>query len=90
MENALNPESTVLQQVDGHWQKLFAILLWKFAKRDVVVVKDTDIEAMAKEFAPCGPIVFTHGQVDGFRFSLVTEEKAKEIAAFDAMQRGTA
>lgn len=85
----LTPDSTVLAQVDGYWQKLFAMLLWKLKGTERVRVTAADIEAMATAFAPEGPVVFTHGHFDSFDFQLVTREAAERIAAHDATQRGT-
>ncbi len=85
---AINPDSVVLQQVDGHWQKLTAIILWKLLPPGgVVKITADDIAAMHKHFAPEGPAVFTHGMVDGMEFSLVTAARARALAEFDEQQR---
>jgi hypothetical protein len=86
----INPDSAVLAQVEGHWQKLFAMLLWKLKGTEQVRVALTDIEAMAAAFAPEGPVVYTHGHFDSLDFQLVTREAADRLAAHDKTQRGTA
>ena len=86
----LNPDSTVLQQVDGQWQKLAILILWKCAGRNVVRITAAEIAALKAEFAPSGPVIFTHGMHDAFEFSLISEDDAKRLVAHDATMRGHA
>lgn len=86
----INPDSVVLQQLDGQWQKIAALLLWKLSPKAVVRIMGADIEAFNAAYAPGGPVVFTHGMIDRFEFSLVTEEAAKRLAEHDATMRGNA
>lgn len=90
MENAINPDSTILQQVDGEWQKLAAAILWKLVKRGVVKVTVEDLKEMEAEFAPGMACIFTHGHAESIEFSLVTMEQAERLAAHDKTMRGAA
>lgn len=85
----LNPDSAVLQQVDGYWQKLAALILWKtVGAGHVVKVTAADIEAMGAHFTPGEATILTHGHVDSIDFSLVSSERAAAIAAHDAAMHG--
>jgi hypothetical protein len=87
----MTPDSTVLQQVDGQWQKLAAMLLWKLVGRDkCVTLTHADIERFSAEFAPGMPVMFTHGHSDSIDFTVVDESAAKVLAAHDATLKGTA
>ncbi len=84
----INPDSTVLEQVDGHWQKLAMLILWKTSGRKAVKITAADMALCASEFAPGCPVIFTHGMSDALEFSIVTEDRARELAAHDATMRG--
>lgn len=43
-----------------------------------------------REFSPGQPVLFTHGMSDSMEFSLVNEARARELADYEARQRGTA
>lgn len=87
----VNPDSVVLEQLDDQWQKVAAFILWKTVGRSGAVrVTLEDMKALEAAFAPGIPVIFTHGQHDAFEFSLVTEDRAKALAAHDATMRGAA
>lgn len=85
--SAINPDSEMLQQVDGQWQKLAALILWKLAGTQKVEITAADIEAMHQNFAPGMVCVFTHGKADSVAFSLVSEAEAMRLAEFDRQTR---
>lgn len=87
----LNPDSATLQQLDGHWQKMAAIILHKLVGRAMVTVTSEDIERFQAEFAPGMPVVYTHGHKDSIDFQLVDLETAQRLADHDArMNKGRA
>lgn len=88
--NTINPDSVVLQQLDAHWQKIAALIVWKLRGREPVKITAADIERFNAEFAPGQACLFTHGMSDAFEFSIVDEAAAKRIAAHDATMRGAA
>ncbi len=90
VNKVINPDSTVLQQVDGQWQKLAALILWKLKGREVVRITGADIEKMRAEFAPGVAVVFTHGLSDAIEFSIVDEAAAARLAEHDKTLRGQA
>ena len=85
-QNKINPDSVILQQLDSQWQKMCMLILWKTSGRGVVKVTGEDMAKCAKEFAPGSPVIFTHGMYDAIEFSIVTEERAKALAEYDATQ----
>ena len=74
----LNPESEILQQTEGHWQKLLALIVWKLAKQGVMITAD-DIMAFGKE----GLVLLTHGLPDGIEFKMVTQTEASQLIVMD-------
>ena len=85
----LNPDSVVLQQLDGHWQKLAMLILWKLAGRNTVKITQEDLARFSEEFQPGIPVMFTHGHADSLEFSIVTESAAERISAHDSKTRPT-
>jgi hypothetical protein len=88
--NNMTPDSVVLGQLDGHWQKLAAMLLWKIKGREMVRLTHEDIARFQAEFLPFEPVIFTHGHSDSIDFQIVTHEQAERLAAHDKTMRGTA
>jgi hypothetical protein len=86
----LNPDSTILQQVDGEWQKLAMLILWKLTEGKPVRITADDMAACRKKFEPGIPVILTHGMHDAIEFSIVTLEDAERIGRHDATLRGKA
>lgn len=83
-------DAPVLDQLEGYWQKIAALLVWKFGQGKVVQILKDDIRQFAKMSEAGQAILFTHGRSDGFEFSIITEEAAKRIEEHEATQRGSA
>lgn len=79
----LNPESTILQQVDGQWQKLLTLVVWKLAKEGVTIT-----HADMVQFAESKRYLLTHGHHDSIEFKLVTQAEAKQLVALDRCKEG--
>jgi hypothetical protein len=78
-------DAPVLDQLEGQWQKMFAIMLWKLAPQGIEITA-ADIAAF-----PPGRVLFTHGHKDSFEFKIVTEAEARVIGAHEeATNRGRA
>jgi hypothetical protein len=86
----ISHESMVLQQCDGHWQKLAALILWKLNGGKIVRVTAADIEAMNAQFAPGTAVILTHGHSDSIEFSIIDADAAERMAAHDATMKGSA
>ena len=83
-QSKINQDSVILQQLDGQWQKMCMLILWKTSGRQVVRVTAEDMAKCAKEFAPGSPVIFTHGMSDAIEFSIVDEKRAAALAEYDA------
>lgn len=87
----LNPDSVILQQLDGHWQKIATMLLYKLVGRDKTVkLTNEDISAFSAAFAPGTPCLYTHGHVDSIDFTVIDQDAGRHIAAHDAAMAGRA
>lgn len=83
--NDLNPDSAILQQLDGQWQKIAAVLVWKLARNGVTLTVG-DFASFPKDHA-----LYTHGHRDSIDFKLVTMADAERLAAHDrSTNRGRA
>ena len=76
----LTPDSKVLEQLDGSWQKMFLFLLYKVSKREPVSITGQDIESCLADFAPNAPVLFTHGAGDSVSFQIIDVDTAKKLA----------
>lgn len=85
-EGWVNPDSTMAQQIDPHKEKMLAFAIWVTVRDGKIRITTEEIEAMLAKF-PGGPIVFTHGTQDTIELSLITPQKAQEIAAYEAARR---
>lgn len=86
----MTPDSVVLQQVQEHWQKLFALMLWKLRGREAVTLSFREIEEAHADFAAQGLTLLMHGRTDSLLFQLVDRARAERLAAHDNSMRGTA
>jgi hypothetical protein len=82
-------DATILQQLDGQWQRIATILLYKLKGRDQVKITTADMLALNKDFAPSGAVMFVHGHSDSFDLQVVDIDAAKRIADHEASMRGT-
>lgn len=83
-------DAPVLDQIDGQWQKMAMILLWKLAGTKQVKVTADDIKAMSDHFAPGISVVYVHGHSDSLEFQLVDEASANRLVLHEERMRGNA
>lgn len=76
----LNPESLMLRQSDGMWQKYMALVLWKLQKRQAVNITEQDLRDFEWASRQHGIVVMTHGHSDSITFQLLTNEEAEKKA----------
>lgn len=86
----MTPDSAVLQQLDGQWQKIATMLIWKLAGKEKVRLTHQEMANFANEFLPGIPVLFTHGHSDSIEFQVIDEVAARRIAAHEATLRGSA
>ena len=82
--------SPIGDQLQGQWQKMVIMLLWKFCGLEKVSVTQADMQALSTAFAPGFPVLFTQGVVDAIEFQLVDEAAALRIAEHQKTLSGTA
>lgn len=82
----LNPDSTMLRQSEGHWQKYLCLVLWKLAREGVTITLD-DMVGFANQDKN---VLLTYGHIDSIEFKLVTRAEAERVAAYDKQQKGSA
>jgi hypothetical protein len=87
--NELN-KAVILDQLQDHWQKMAALIVWKCAKKGTIKITQKDIEGFSKAFPPGMPVLLTHGHIDSIDFKLVSEEEAKVLVAHNETLKGTA
>ena len=75
----MNPESEIIQQMEGQWQKLLMVIAWK-AGREGITIGDNDIIGCIAAFeAEGGPVLLTHGHKDSIQLRVVSRKEAEEI-----------
>lgn len=80
----------ILDQLNGQWEKLFMVLLYKVQRRGKVTLSPRDFEALGAAFPDSIPVLFTHGHSDSVDFQIVDEASAARIAEYAKTQRGSA
>lgn len=87
----INPDSLMLRQADGQWQKFCGLLLWKLVGRDKAVnISVADMQACGEAFAPGVATVLVHGHYDSFDLKLISELDAHHLAIYEAKRTGSA
>ena len=81
----LNPDSPILQQLEGQWDKITAILLHKLKGTEEVVITLDDMMNYPRE-----RYMLVYGHIDAIQLKLVTLEEAKVIIEHDAKMKGKA
>lgn len=86
----VNPDSTILLQLAGQWERIVLAIIHKHYKHTGVTITFKDLLALAADIEAGNAVLLTHGHFDSIEFKLVTAERARELAAYDAKQRGRA
>ena len=82
-------DSTILAQLEGQWQKIAMLLIWKFGGTKPTILTSKEIEECLRFFAPGEPVFITTGNRDSIEFQIASAKKALEIvAAHEAKQGG--
>lgn len=88
--NIINPDSFILKQLEGKWQQIALLLLWKLKGTSKVIVTAEDIQSLTKAFAPGNPVFMIRGHEDSMEYQIINEERAFELAKEDAEKGGHA
>lgn len=86
----INPDSLILQQLDGHWKKIAMLILYQCKGRERIKITNAEIARLSDEFAPGVPCLLSEGHSDSIVFQVVDEDSAHRLAAHDATLRGSA
>lgn len=81
-------EAPILEQTDGMRDRILMAALWKLNGGQAVNVTAADLEKYNAAF-DCNPVLFMHGHADSIEVSVVTMERAKELAAHQARMTNT-
>lgn len=88
--NVMNPDSVMMQQAEGQWQKFALLMVAKYmadtGKKSLVIEADFIAETNERS----DNVLCTHGHHDSIEFKLVTMAEAQRLVAYDAGMRGSA
>jgi hypothetical protein len=76
----------ILGQLEGQWEKVAALLVWKLAREKGVTITFKDMEQCHAD----GLVFMTWGHFDSIDFKMITPEAAKRLADHQETQKGTA
>lgn len=74
----MTERALVLDQLEGQWQKIVAVLVYKFAREKGVLLTVKDFLEFEKYMI--NRQLLTWGHYDSFEFRLVTPEEAERLA----------
>jgi hypothetical protein len=81
-------DAPILDQLEGQWQKLTGLILFKLLQKgqEVEITAD-DMQRYQQEW-PAGAVIFTHGRHSSIAVKLISAVHAADLAAYEAMRRG--
>lgn len=85
-----DPRPFIFQQLDGQWQKLAAVMLWKFAKETPLILSTRDFEEFRAWMAVGDKQFLTWGHVDSIELRLIPRADAERLVAHVEAQGGGA
>jgi hypothetical protein len=71
-----------VQGLEGRWEKLFAVLAWRFGK-DGFIIRKSDLSAL-----PVDRVLLIHGHAEELEFRFVPPDEARRIAEFERDNEG--
>lgn len=81
----MTPDSVILQQLEGHWQKMAMLILWKLHGEKKLTITGDDIKQFREEFEKRGgAVVYTHGHAESIDFQIVDHEAALKLQQYEA------
>jgi hypothetical protein len=76
-------DKRILDQLEGHWQKMLLLTIWKLSKEKEVEITTEDIQNFQKEYAAeGGAVLFTHGHKESIEYRVVSAKKLENLNAF--------
>lgn len=83
-------DSMILDQLDGHWQKVALFLLYKLQGTERVKLTAADMDRCTDAFSPGLPYLLVHGNPDAIELQVVDAATARKWADYEAGRRGAA
>lgn len=83
-----DPRAFILQQLDGHWQKIAMALMFKLSREKSVVLTTKDLQALATFIADGDKQLLTWGHRDSIELRIMKREDAERLAAHVESQGG--
>lgn len=80
-------EAPILDQLEGQWEKVCLMLLWKLVGMGKTV---TITHADLAQIFETPMVLYTRGHSDSMEFGVVTPERAQALVEFQKTQRGSA
>ena len=71
-----------VQGLEGRWEKLFAVMAWKYGK-DGFRIRKADLNSL-----PHDRVLLIHGHADDLEFRFVPPEEARRIAEWERDNEG--
>lgn len=81
-------DAPIVDQLQEHWNKVAAILVWKLAPEGVEIT-DEDIQEFSRQSKAGETILAEIGRPNGFGFRIIDRAEAERLAAHQASQRGS-
>ena len=78
----LNPDSPMLEQMREEWQRIVALLVWKYGDGKKGVTLTAEDMQNAQDFFDEGHRLLAHGHVDSIELRFVSAEEAAAIAEY--------
>lgn len=75
----LNPQGQLAKDMEGEWQKMASLILWKLSKSEPVTLSPSDIEDFMKAFAPHDPVLIVKSTAAGITFQIIDNVTAMAI-----------
>jgi hypothetical protein len=76
------PPKASVSELQGRWQKLACVLMWKFAK-DGITLRPKDLDLV-----PADKTLLAHGHAQDIEYRFTTHAEARRIVAWEAEQEG--
>jgi len=78
-DNPAHDRALVLDQLEGQWQKIAAVLLWKLSKDKHVTIGTKDF-ADIQRATDAGQVFMTWGHYDSFEFRWMDQKAAEKLS----------
>lgn len=88
--NVINPDSAMMQQAEGQWQKFAALMTAKYLKDTGKASLYITLDDMKEFELTEANVLLTHGHHDSIEFKMVTHSEAMRLAQYDAQRGGRA